>query len=157
MKMIPAASSGWPGSPPRCTALTSTPIAMAKAAGSTPRSTSSSHHAAASRGAAFGRTAKNFHSLRSRMRRNTIHLRKGQPPAAERGCARGSVPGANRSLLHAVDRALLEPLLGRAEQQHVVLLPHRVVRRTSQIEQHLVRCAVIGKQLPHALGIHLLV
>ena len=51
---------------PRCTAPTSTPIAMAKTAGRTPRSTRTAHHRQASGPSAFGRTAKNFHSLRAR-------------------------------------------------------------------------------------------
>jgi hypothetical protein len=50
---------------PRCTAPTSTPIAIANAAGRIPLSRRDVHQVAARAGSAFGRTLKNFHSLRS--------------------------------------------------------------------------------------------
>src|ERR1700722_235321 len=56
---------------PRCTAATSTPMAIAKTAGSTPRRTRTTHHATARGPAALGKAAKNFHSLRVRRRSNT--------------------------------------------------------------------------------------
>ena len=61
----PARASGPLRLSPRCAAPTSTPVATAKTAGSTPRRISATHHAIASPRSAFGRTPKNFHSLRS--------------------------------------------------------------------------------------------
>src|SRR6202167_2668181 len=65
MKIVPTNASGPAREWPRCTAPTSTPIAIANAAGRIPLSRRLDHQAAARPGAAFGRTAKNFHSLRS--------------------------------------------------------------------------------------------
>ena len=65
MNTAPSRARG-PASPsPRCTAPTTMPIATANNAGRTPRSSSTVHHAMASGPSAFGRAAKNFHSLRS--------------------------------------------------------------------------------------------
>src|SRR5438046_1519879 len=49
-------------------------MAIAKSAGSTPRSTRTTHHTTARGRSAFGSTAKNFHSFRALRRSNT-----GQP------------------------------------------------------------------------------
>lgn len=64
-KIAPANASGPPRGPPRCTAATSKPIPIAKAAGRIPLSRRIVHQAPARPGSAFGRTPKNFHSLRS--------------------------------------------------------------------------------------------
>src|SRR5438132_1553459 len=56
---------------PRSTAATSTPMAIAKSAGSTARSTRTTHHTTARGRSAFGSTAKNLHSFRARRRSNT--------------------------------------------------------------------------------------
>src|SRR5262245_18215699 len=53
-------------------------MAMAKTAGSTPRSTRRPHQVNARTGSALGRTAKNFHSLRSRRRWIMEAFRRGQ-------------------------------------------------------------------------------
>src|SRR5215208_2929012 len=63
--MPPANVSGPASGLPCCTAPTSTPIAIAKAAGRIPLRVRVTHHAAASPGAAFGRARKNIHSLRA--------------------------------------------------------------------------------------------
>src|SRR3981081_2919062 len=49
---------------------------MPKAAGRTPRSTSTSHHRLASAGSALGKAAENFHSLRSRRASTTDNDRR---------------------------------------------------------------------------------
>ena len=67
---MPTNASGPARESPLCTAPTRTPIAMANVAGSAPRSRRASHHASARPGAAFNRTLKNFHSLRSLTRWN---------------------------------------------------------------------------------------
>lgn len=73
--MAPTSASEEARGSPRCTAPTRTPIAMAKAAGSAPRSRRTNHHARASPGAALGRAAKNSHnSLRSFSGRNMSAL-----------------------------------------------------------------------------------
>src|SRR5271169_7154646 len=65
MKTVPANASGPARESPRCTAPTSTPIEIANAAGRVPLSRRDVHQAAARPRSAFGRTLKNFHSLRS--------------------------------------------------------------------------------------------
>src|SRR5438876_10729498 len=69
--MAPTNASGPARLPPACTAPTSRPMPIEKRAGSKPRRTSTTHQAIASGRSAFGRTAKNLHSLRARKRRNT--------------------------------------------------------------------------------------
>src|SRR5260221_5699465 len=64
-KIAPANASGPASEVPRCTAPTSTPIAIAKAPGRIPLNRSATHQAVASPGLAFARAAKSFHSLRS--------------------------------------------------------------------------------------------
>src|SRR3989442_1046689 len=95
---IPAKVSGPARWSPRCTAPTSTPIAMANTAGSRPRRTSATHQATARTRSAFGRTPKNVHSLRSRRRRNTDRL------LSDRSSARGaSLEGRTRHCLSPHD------------------------------------------------------
>src|SRR5437773_3344598 len=65
MKTAPTRVSALPRPPPRCTAATSTPMAIANAAGSTPRRMSTTHHAIARKRSAFGRAPKKIHSLRA--------------------------------------------------------------------------------------------
>src|SRR5262245_53567758 len=68
MKIAPISASGPKSGLLSCTAATRTPIAIANAAGSVPRSTSTIHHAVASPRSALGREAKKIHSLRSARR-----------------------------------------------------------------------------------------
>src|SRR5581483_5311330 len=81
-KTTPTNASGRASGAPRCTAPTRMPIAIAKAAGRTPRDTSTAHHAAASAASARARTAKSFHSFRSRQRRSTAHSAPEAPVPA---------------------------------------------------------------------------
>src|SRR5438445_586205 len=71
MNTPPTKVSGPATLSPCCTAPTSTPMAMPNTAGSTPRRMSTTHQLMARKRSAFGSTPKNFHSLRSRRRRNT--------------------------------------------------------------------------------------
>lgn len=64
-KTEPAKASGPDSGWPCWTAPTSTPMAMAKAAGRMPRNSNTAHQAVASAGAAWKSAAKNFHSLRA--------------------------------------------------------------------------------------------
>src|SRR5262249_58845935 len=74
MNTIAVRSSGPASPPPRWTAETSTPIAIAKAAGSRPRAMSIAHHAVASTGSAFGKAANIFQSSRLRRRVSTADI-----------------------------------------------------------------------------------
>src|SRR5947209_14319240 len=62
----PTAASGADRLAPCCTAPTRSPMAMANTAGNKPRRMSAAHQPQASPKSAFGRTLKNFHSLRWR-------------------------------------------------------------------------------------------
>src|SRR6266851_5440756 len=83
MKTTPMSVSALPRPPPRCTAATSTPMAIANTAGSTPRRTSTTHHAVARKRSAFGRTPKKIHSLRAVSCRITVRV----SPQTLDGCA----------------------------------------------------------------------
>src|ERR1700694_5121547 len=70
-KTVPANASGPARESPCCTAPTSTPMAIANAAGRVPLSSRAIHQPAARPGAAFGRTLKKIHSLRAVSRWST--------------------------------------------------------------------------------------
>src|SRR4051812_15500855 len=57
----------------------------------------------------------------------------------------------------AADRAVSQPLERCAKQDRVVHLPHRVMRRAREIDEHLLRRREIRIQLSDALWRHLLV
>src|SRR5262245_26198005 len=67
------------------------------------------------------------------------------------------VPEPQHAFLRAVDGALRKPFERGLEEQQVVLLPHRVVRRTGEIHEDLLRRTEIGVELAHALLRDLLV
>src|SRR5215212_4631617 len=71
---VPTSSSGLTSGAPDWTAATVQPMAIAKTAGNMPASSSNSHQVKARPRWALGRTAKNFHSCRSRSQDTTSRL-----------------------------------------------------------------------------------
>src|SRR4029453_1257847 len=48
-----------------------------------------------------------------------------------------SIPETKHAFFRPIHRALRQPLERGTEQQRVVLLPHRIVRRTSKVDKNL--------------------
>ena len=82
MKITPIAANGAPSAEPRSTAPTTTPMAMANAAGSSPRNTTSDHHAMVERGSAAYSTPPRRHSADLRSRFNPAPSAARVPPAS---------------------------------------------------------------------------
>ena len=64
----------------------------------------------------------------------------------------GSVPQPEHPLLCSIHRALCEPFERCTEQYQMVLFPHCVVGRASEIDEYLLARAKIGEQISYTLG-----
>src|SRR5580765_8388716 len=74
-----------------------------------------------------------------------------------RASVTNSVAELYDAALHPFDRAGREPLERRAEEHQMIALPHRVVRRAAEVDEHLLLRAQVLVELVHALGCDLLV
>src|SRR2546428_3876635 len=63
-----------------------------------------------------------------------------------------SVPQPERPFLRSIHRALCEPFERCTEQYQMVLFPHCVVGRASEIDEYLLARAKIGEQISYTLG-----